>query len=110
MEIKWNFNGVRQDKFFGTQADWNQNLLTTINEFDIQRLQAGYKQSEPITEIKSPEKFKPIFKSLKHYNESSSIIANLYYINFCLEDSESCLLFPNDYKIIIENYNPKIYQ
>lgn len=110
MEITWNFNGVRSNNFFGTQADWNQTLLTRMNEINASRFQAGHSHYEIITEVKVPKKFKPIFESIVYYNNKNSNIADRYHVDFSLDNSKSYILFPNDYKIIIENYNPEIYQ
>lgn len=90
---KWNYAEMQnKENFFGTQKDWNQTLVTMINQVSD--------KNYPTT-ILVPKKFQSLIESLEFYKLGK--IGNKYNVNFT--ESTNDIIELDGKKLLIENYN-----
>jgi len=71
---RWDYNGGTKDNFFGTQVDWNQTLVTRINEISA-HIHTSTLTGGADTIVICPELL-PIFDDLDYYNSDTNMLGN----------------------------------
>ena len=83
---KWRYNPE-----FGTQQEWNQTLVTAIN---VVCLSKGV--DKELIKVRVPDKFRPIIESIAFYDKDTSLMKNMYDVEF----------FPSRYSAIYVDTHP----
>lgn len=85
------------ENFFGSQKDWNQLLLTKINQCIADKNKKSYN-------LYCPNKFKNLIDSLEHYWDFKINLSHCkIYVSFT--DDETDLIQVDGENILIKNFN-----
>jgi dCMP deaminase len=76
--LEWNKKGVKSDGFFGTQKDWNQTLITTINQASVNIIKRNLKSEA--NKIRCGNYIFSIIDDFEFFNKSTMMVANKYHI------------------------------
>lgn len=84
--VEWDYN-IPDDlkKIEGTQIDWNQTLMTMINQIAAKRINYYSRKGmgTPHAKLKIPNKFKDLIKTFGiYYNETANIYNNRFQVEF----------------------------
>lgn len=92
---KWNYAEMQnKENYFGSQKDWNQTLISMINQVSDKKY--------PTTLLVS-RNLKPLIKTLLYYNEPDlGKLSEKYYVEFI--DSSDNIITIDDKQLLIENY------
>lgn len=114
--IEWDYKFNVNNLYFASQNDWNNTLLTKINQSGamlFQHINKDYTKNIRTGKkyILSPSKFEDIFKNILYYDELHKELAGRFNVSFFDSNEDSIFIvyetntkIPYSVKINILNY------
>ena len=90
LEELWDYSGWRGMAPSSTQSQWNNTLITVINNVSAKIHKSTLKGGANMLLV--PQKFRELFEGLSYYNEDNSTLGGRYKVIFCVDEDNTIIV------------------
>lgn len=96
-EMTWKYDGAGEAFVpFPNQVDWNQTLITKINQCgaSFYKVPTAAKEthSNAANKLLVSENLRPVFESLEFYNKTASILSGRFDVEFTVDSENEIIM------------------